>query len=263
MKTILEYMNDRVSEEKFSEFGNFVYEIRSGYSTNHGKMVDINETNAKAMIDKHTEFGYVVISPCKGIEWFVKGGMIPENEVGTQRGRDEMNRLNRDRIKKMISEIKKSGHSYTPVYGGFIENKGTDDEETVFERSFVIYSKDRRGNRVDFDGLYNLGLKMCKDYEQDSFLVQYPDGGPMQYVRGDGSVEKEFNVGASSFNDISKEYFTDLHKYHNPRQNSKLTRVTFESVLEGVYVNPGPWSYSEGHIRNISGERFVTDDGFV
>ena len=146
-------------------------------------MVSINETNAKAMIDKHTEFGYIVISPCKGIEWFVDNGDIQEKEVGTQRGRDEMNRLNQARIRNMVSEIKKSGRTYTPVYGGFIENKGKDNEDTVFERSFVIYNKNRSGDNLEFSDLYELGLRMCKDYGQDSFLVQYPEGGPFAVCR--------------------------------------------------------------------------------
>ena len=84
----------------------------------------------------------------------------------------------------------------------------------------------------------------------------------MQYVDENGDVKFLFD-GKKTFNDISKEYFTDLHKYHNPRTDSKLTRITLESELEGVYVNPNPWSYAEGHIRHLEGERFVTTNGFV
>lgn len=256
MQKLTEYLTENFGNN------NLLSEIRGNDTNNHCEMVSINETNAKRMLDKHTEFGYIVISPCKGIQWFIDNGYIPDDELNTQRGRDEMNRLNQERIRKMISEIKKSGHTYTPVYGGFIENKGKENEETVFERSFVIYNKDRNGNNLDFSKLYDFGLRMCNDYDQDSFLVQYPDGGPMQYVSASGKVSQTFK-GRKTFNDISSEYFTDLHKYHNPRTDSKLTRITLESSIEGIYVNPGPQCYSEGHIRHLNGERFVTHNGFV
>ena len=268
MRNLLDYIKENGSElltDKFSEFNNFLAETRNGYNTNRAPLYDINETNARNMLKKHTEFGYIVISPCRGFDDFILSGDIRPEDKDTQVGRDKLNHLNQLRIRKMIAEIKASKHSYTPVYGGFIENVGTDHEETVYERSFVIYNKDRNGNELDFQELYELGLRMCRDYNQDSFLVQFPEamGGELEYIDKNGDVDSVLKKGAT-FNDISKQYFTDLHKYHTPHSNSKSTRISFDiKECVGVYVNPAPGCYSEGHVRWLNGERVVTDGGFI
>jgi hypothetical protein len=209
------------------------------------------------MLDAHTQNGYIVISPCRGMDDMIETGEIKDfGDRTSQKQRDEFNRANQERIRSLIYEIKKLGYSYTPVYGGFIEGKGTDHEETVFERSFIIYCRDKRGNRMDFSDLFDFGIRMCRAYNQDSFLVQYPDGGRLVYVTRDGKIDYEF-TGKSTFNDMSQEYFTDLHKYHTHRDNSKLTRITFENACDGVYMNPAPQGYSERHVRWLDGEVFV------
>ena len=153
----------------------------------------------------------------------------------------------------MIEDIKQSNFSYTPIYGGFKENLGTDKETIVYERSFIVYNKDKRGNNRDFDELFNLGIEMCRKYNQDSFLVQEPNENP-KYIKQDGSVDFEFS-GGKVFNDISQEYFTDLHKNtHNSGDisNREPTRFSFTEA----YVNPKPQCYSERHSRWLSGEVF-------
>lgn len=259
MKKLTEYLNE-------NQCRNFISEVLGRETNNRGGLVSINETNARTMIQKHSEDGYIVISPCRGEDDFIRSGELLPEDAGTQRFRDELNKLNQKRIRQMVSQIKTSGYSYTPVYGGFIENIGTKEEVHVYERSFVIYNQDKYGNTLDFNKLYNLGLDWCNQYNQDSFLVQFPvdsrEGGLLAYVDKNGQIDMEFKKGAT-FNDISKQYFTDLHKYHTIRQDSKLTRITFESLLEDIYVNPGPQCYSEGHTRHLSGEKFVTTRGFV
>jgi hypothetical protein len=153
----------------------------------------------------------------------------------------------------MIEDIKQTNYSYTPTYGGFIENLGTEKETNVYERSFIIYNKDKRGNNLDFNDLYEFGLEMCRKYNQDSFLVQAPNDKP-KYIKQDGSVDYEFS-GGKVFNDLSQEYFTDLHKNTHKSgdvSNRKPTRFSFTEA----YVNPKPQSYSERHVRWLNGEVF-------
>ena len=102
----------------------------------------------------------------------------------------------------MIEDIKQSGFSYTPTYGGFKENLGTDQETMVYERSFIVYNKDKRGNNRNFDELFCFGIEMCRKYNQDPFLVQSPGVNP-KYIKQDGSVDVEFS-GGKVFNDISQ-----------------------------------------------------------
>ena len=60
----------------------------------------------------------------------------------------------------MIEQIKQSGYSYTPVYGGFIENIGTDNEQNVYERSFVIYNNKKGGENGDIRNLLEFGKQL-------------------------------------------------------------------------------------------------------
>lgn len=223
---------------------NFLKEHRP-HTTNNARKVSINEINAKSMLDRHGEAGFIVISPCRGYADF---GL--EN---TPANKEKLAHINRERVKDIIGIIKKSGYSYTPVYGGFIENKGTDQEEQVYERSFVIYNHDRNGDIRDMSKLYDFGLYLAKKYNQDSFLVKAP-GEPPKYITQNGDVDMEFS-GKTTFNDLSQDYFTDLHK--NTHKGGKMTdRPSRFSYVE-CYINPAPMCLSEAHVRHVSGEVFL------
>ena len=115
---------------------NFLKEYRKD-TVNNAELVSINEINAKTLISRHSKDGYIVISPCRGADDFK--GIINPN----QSSNEQLAAINNKRINEMIAIIKNSGYSYTPVYGGFIENLGTDKETNVYERSFVIYNHDK------------------------------------------------------------------------------------------------------------------------
>ena len=201
---------------------NFLEEYRDN-TYNNGKIVSINENDIKRIISTHSDNGYIVISPCCGDS------------------------------RSMTEDIKQSGFSYTPTYGGFKENLGTDQETTVYERSIIVYNKDKRGNNRNFDELFHFGIEMCRKYNQDPFLVQAPGENP-KYIKQDGSVDVEFS-GGKVFNDISQEYFTDLHKNTHKSgdiSNRKATRFSFTEA----YVNPKPQCYGERYARWINGEVF-------
>lgn len=225
---------------------NFLSEYREG-TYNKASLVSINENNVKRMIATHSSDGYIVISPCRG------GADFNINPQDNQYSADKLAHINNKRVKEMIQDIKSAGYSYTPTYGGFIENKGTADETSVYERSFIIYNKNRNGQSGDFKDLYDFGLKLCCKYNQDSFLVQAPNDKP-KYITKNGEVDFEFD-GGKVFNDVSQEYFTDLHKNTDKFgdiSNRKSTRFSFTEA----YVNPKPQCYSERHSRWCNGEVF-------
>lgn len=225
---------------------NFLSEYR-GRTNNNGKLVSINENNIKRIISTHSDNGYVVISPCRGGSDF---GINPDEN---QYEYDKLAQINAKRVKSLINDIKQSGFSYTPTYGGFIENLGTDQEKNVYERSFIVYNKDKRGNNRDFADLYDFAINMCRKYIQDSVLVQAPGETP-KYVKQDGSIDFEFS-GGKVFNDISQEYFTDLHKNTHKNGDISKRKPTRFSFTE-AFVNPKPQCYSERHIRWSNGEVF-------
>jgi hypothetical protein len=238
---------NRLNEIVNNVVDNFLIEYREN-TNNHGKIISINENNIKRMISTHSDNGYIVISPCRGGDDF---GIDPEEN---QHESDKLAHINRNRVKSLINDIKQSGFSYTPTYGGFKENLGTSKETTVYERSFIVYNKDKRGNNRDFNELYKFGLEMCRKYNQDSFLVQAPGENP-KYITQDGNVDFEFD-GGKVFNDVSQEYFTDLHKNTHKNGDISKRKPTRFSFTE-AYVNPKPQCYSERHVRWANGEVFI------
>lgn len=236
----------RIDNAVKKTLNNFLKEYRQG-TRNNAKLVSINENDIKRMIASHSDSGYIVISPCRGGDDF---GINPK---ASQAEANQLAQINKERVREIIKDIKASGFSYTPTYGGFIENKGTDKETTVYERSFIVYNKDREGKTGDFRELYEFGLEMCKKYNQDSFLIQAPGEKP-KYITQDGTVDMEFN-GGKVFNDVSQTYFTDLHKNTHKKgdiNNRKPTRFSFTEA----YVNPKPQCYSERHARWMNNEIF-------
>mgnify|MGYP006872973930 CR=1 FL=1 len=238
-------MKNIIEEAVSTTIRNFLDDYRK--TNNNGNLVPISENNIKRIISTHSDNGYIVISPCRGGSDF---GIDPTKSKGEY---DKLAYINKTRVKSIIKDIKESGFSYTPTYGGFKENLGTEKETTVYERSFIIYNKDKKGNNLNFDDLYNFGLYLCKKYNQDSFLVQAPNGKP-KYVTQDGSIDFEFD-GGKVFNDVSQEYFTDLHKNTHKSGDISKRKPTRFSFTE-AYVNPKPQCYSERHTRWLNGEVF-------
>lgn len=235
-----------LQESRNVKKNNFLWEYRP-YTTNNGKLVPINEVNAKSLIGRHSENGFIAISPCRGYADF---GLDPKDPSSKQK----LAEINNERVKECIKAIKASGFSYTPAYGGFIENLGTEEEENVYERTFIIYNSKKGGGESDFNELYNLGIELAKRYNQDSFLAKAP-GQPPRYITQDGDVDMEFS-GKASFNDMSQEYFTDLHKNTDKFGNASNRKPTRFSYVES-YINPAPQGLTEAHSRALSGEVFI------
>lgn len=246
IKNLLSECVDRY-EKNYAKRGNFLTECYSEKTSNKADLVSLNEVNAKSLIDRHTADGYIIISPCRGGADF---GLDPNDP--TQK--EKLAYINNQRVKELVGILKQTDFSYTPTYGGFIENQGTPNEENVYERSFVVYNHHKDGSVGDFEELRQFALDMAKKYNQDSVLIQEPNGKP-QYVKQDGEVDFGFD-GDVAFNDLSQEYFTDLHKnsHKTMGDGSRPTRFSF---LES-YINPAPQCYGERVSRAKMGEIFLT-----
>ena len=234
-------------ERGVAKRGNFLNECYSVKTNNKGDLVSLNEVNARSLIDRHTADGYVIISPCRGGADF---GLDPNDP----RQRERLADINHKRVKEFVDILKQTDFSYTPVYGGFIENKGKENEENVYERSFVVYNHHKDGSVGDFGELRQFALDMARKYNQDSVLIQEPNGKP-QYVKQNGEVDFGFD-GDIAFNDLSQEYFTDLHKNSHKTMGDDSSPTRF-SFLES-YINPAPQCYGERVSRARNGEIFLT-----
>lgn len=241
-------LKERIKESIYNLLNdeNFLQEYRKG-AFNNARKVSINELNAKNLLDRHSKYGFIVISPCRGYSDFG----INKNDKGAK---EKLAQINNLRVKELISIIKQSGYSYTPVYGEFVENKGTDNEEIVYERSFIIYAHDKHGNVLDVNELVEFGKALASKYNQDSFLVKVPNEPP-KYITSGGDVDMEFS-GNVSFNDVSQQYFTDLHKNTHKFNDIGERKPTRFSYVE-CYINPAPQCLSESHVRYCNNEIFL------
>ena len=211
---------------------------------NNTHLRSINETNAKRFLERHTNSGYVIISACRGSEDFNLDETNPQQL-------NKLRQINNQRTKDLLSDIKKKGFTYTPCFGGFIENKGLENEQEVYEKSFIIYPY-KRDESYNFQELKDFAIEMCNKYNQNSVLIKAPTEKPLYYDKN-GGIDDEMGNDVI-FNDITQKYFTDLHKNtsNKIKSDSKPTRFTFTET----YIPLKPQCYSEGHIRYLKGEIF-------
>lgn len=213
MKNSPDYINETNCDSVYTPF---VYEDR--------KLEPFNEALYQ-LLDKHSENGYIIVSLCNDED---------------------------DCVRKLITILKKSPWSYMPVYGGFIENKGKVNETVVYEKSFMIFNYDKKGNPNKLEDLFNFGVELSKKFNQDSFLYHEPGKTPTYYTYG-----KHISVFSDKmkFNDYAEEYFTGLHQHTHENSGipAKLTRFKFI----GCYANPKPQVVCTRFMRDKAGEIFL------
>ena len=212
---------------------------------NFSKPIPLTETNAKRMLDRHSQNGYAIISACRGGSDFGLNASNPQQK-------EKLAVINKKRTQELLDCIRQSGFSYTPSYGGFIENQGTENEEEVFERSFIVYANKKNGE-TDVQGLKEFAVQMCNKFNQDSVLFKAPDE-PARYLDKNADVDMEFGDDVA-FNDTAQAYFIDLHK-NTARKIEKGGKPTRFSFVES-YIAATPQCYSERHLRHLKGEVFV------
>lgn len=212
---------------------------------NNTHLESINESNVKTFLDRHTKTGYIIVSACRGYLDFGLDISKPQNI-------NKLNQINNQRTKYLLDDIKKMGFTYTPCFGGFIENIGLENEQQVYEKSFIVYPY-KKDKTYNFAELKNFAIDMCIKYNQDSVLIKSPTEPPKCYLQS-GEIETEFS-GDTTFNDITQTYFTDLHKNTKTKikNNTKPTRFSFTEC----YIPIRPQCYSERYLRDIGGERFI------
>ena len=64
--------------------------------------------------------------------------------------------------------------------------------------------------------------------------------------------------GDIKINDLTQEYFTSFVKTRNIDKDNQDKRKQSRLTFEGVYINPPPVTYSERHVRYLSGEIFLS-----
>ena len=213
MKNSPDYINETNCDSVYTPF---VYEDR--------KLQPFNEALYQ-LLDKHSENGYIIVSLCNDED---------------------------DCVRKLITILKKSPWSYMPVYGGFIENKGKENETVVYEKSFMIFNYDKKGSPNKLDDLFNFGVELSKKFNQDSFLYHEPGKKPTYYKYG-----KHISVFSDKmkFNDYAEMYFTGLHQ--NTHEYSGIPAKVTRFKFIGCYANPKPQVVCTRFMRDKAGEIFL------
>jgi hypothetical protein len=212
---------------------NFLKEIFNR-GANNSPMPLLTEITVNRLLGKHYNSGFAIVSASRF---------------------KNTNQENNQLTKELFLKLKNSNYSYIPVFGGFIENKGSENEQHVYEKSFLILNYNKEGEELPFQDLKNFALEICSEYNQDSVLLKSPNGQP-QTITKDGDLDMEFS-GDIKINDLTQEYFTSFVKTRNVDKDNQDKRKQSRLTFEGVYINPPPETYSERHARYLSGEIFL------
>ena len=186
--------DDRIFKND-SKGRSFKYQIES-ISTKIKNMFarDMSESNF-SRVTQHIKDGCMMISACRG-----------ENS-------EEENSKRTDQLAKDLKNMK---YGYIRILGGYIENKGTDDEVEVTEESFFV----PKPKNVDDEKFFNDAISLCKKYGQDSVLISLPEYTDFGYYDKKGDFDfspgKEFIVNDNQIG----QYFSQLVK--GSRRNKKF-----------------------------------------
>lgn len=172
---------------------------------------------------------------------------------------DEDEDYNTKATQSLISDLKNSGFSYLPSYGGY---HGSDNVVDSYEPWFIVFNYNGKGEPQDWNDLYSFALKMCGKYNQDSVYVNAPGEAP-NYVDRNGQKTNSHSSKNYVKNDLSQEYYTSLSSPKEIEDNMSKGlqvggRFTSDIQFENrMYVNPMPCQLSERMRRK--GEVMIWD----
>lgn len=219
MKNLKEYVTN---ESVLSVY----YDI---YSNEHEPRL-LTEATINRILDKHSKTGFIIVSANRS---------------------DKSKKENDKNTKSLIEDIKKSGYSYFPVYGGY---KGKDGIVDKYEPSFFITNYKKDTLQEDFQPLFDLAIEICGKYNQDSVLIKSPKDKPTYYDRNGNKVGKEKENGEVSVNRLEQEYFTALY-----RKDTGTKRFSYDMDFN-MYMNPLPCTLNEQMRRKLNNEIIIEEE---
>ena len=139
--------------------------------------------------------------------------------ISASRG-DKTEKENKARTEQLARDLRANNLGFIRVLGGYIENKGTEDEKDVTEESFFVPIP-KNYSEEDF---FNVAIELCKKYNQDSVLISMPNYTEFGYYDKNGNFD--FSPGNKlTFTDSSiGEYFSALVK--GSKRNAKWAFTT-------------------------------------
>lgn len=220
---MIKLKNENIVWKEDSKGRKFKYVIES-VSDKIAQMVSakINESNWGRII-QHIDNGCMMISACRG---------------------DKTEEENAKRTDQLANDIREANLGYIRILGGYIENKGTDNEKEVTEESFFV-PKNKNMSDEDF---FDIAIKFCKKYNQDSVLISLPKytdfgyydkNGDFDFSPGEKFIANDKNIG---------EYFSAL--VYGPRSKKKF--AFSELKTEWLAVRHPSSSYQAAYMSKMN-----------
>lgn len=185
----------------------------------------IKESNWSRIV-QHIDDGCMMISACRG---------------------DKSEKENAKRTDSLATDIRNENLGYVRILGGYIENKGTEDEQEVTEESFFVPKNKDMSDEEFFD----IAIKLCKKYNQDSVLISLPNYTQFGYYDKNGNFD--FSPGEkfiANDKDIG-EYFSAL--VSGSRANKKFA---FQDVKVEWLATRHPASHTQAVWMSKQNEYF-------
>lgn len=177
-------------------------------------------------INQHIDSGCMMISACR-----------------SENSQDVNNR----RTDELASDIKSLGYGYIRILGGYIENKGTENETEVTEESFFV----PKPKNIEDSKFFDDAIDLCKKYNQDSVLISLPKftefgyydkNGEFDFSPGEDFIANEKQIG---------KYFSQLVK--GSRAGKKFS---FDDIKVEWVASRHPASVSQAVLMSKNGEYF-------
>lgn len=233
----------RLLHEKVSKPNEDVMAIYYGIKSNKNKPVLLESITLNRILKKHGVNGLIGISANRS-------DMPQERNIA--------------KTKELINDIKASGFSYLPTYGGYRSPQGVEDD---YEPSFIVFNYNSDGKQCDFERLKELAIIWCKKYEQHSVLIKAPNEEPI-YVDENGNKVNSRQSNEYWKNNPQKPFFTSL------KSKEKVDQEIIEK-LKGKYktlchkkgvpvTKEGFNKFYQTHLNDIDsvGKRFTYDIDF-
>lgn len=214
-----------------------------GILSNKHKPVKINEVTLDRVLQKHGDNGMINISANRS---------------------DQPQEVNDANTRELINDLKKSGYSYLPTYGGY---RGLDGVEDDYEPSFIVFNYNENGEETDFEDLRKFGLYLCGKYNQDSVLIKAPNKAPI-YCDRNGQKTNSRETKKYWKNDPKQQFFTSFKSKESVDDEIRATLMNKYKKYcrdKGIArTQKGFENFYNEHLNDIDfiGKRYTYDIGF-
>lgn len=218
----------------------------------------LDEVAFSKLMTYHFDKGFILISADRTCEAEMNKG---KDYICTPKEEAHQGGINRENELKMRKDIRNSGYSYIPMYGGYKEKAGKDPEtgEETFidspepEKSFFIPftagpSTYKTGNPENIEAFKDFGVQLTRKYKQDSFFFKPPNSIDTNsyWIDRVGKIDMTFG-GKTKISDVVERFFSQL------RKGSKFKRF---SIKESVFYIKRPPNHVQ-EARKRYGEYFI------